>query len=274
MVLIPQHEVARVAALLARDVGCAVQPPAQPAALALACEHSQRGWEELDDFPAPDAAGLPSEADDLPRTEQIAAWRRTTDAAWELAQQDEASLRAAALLSIAAMQWSTRPALHRGETRRETFDFNCLLHREAERLEPLKEQLGLRQELPTRHGLPEALEEHGQLSRTERELVREVRLLELLLELASEICAHTVVERAVGVVSSAWDAPERLVRARWSPGSNGLQVAPWLFMARRHQLEIRAAAIAPRRYRDSGELRQALRQGNEVMTTVILTPSH
>jgi len=290
LVLIPQEEAARIAGQLARQLGGEIEKPANIEAMVRAAAMSQRGWAEFDDFLAVDARGLPAEAEDAPRLEQIAAWEQTTRLAWEETEQaewvwagqaaggsvipleaDTCARRAASFLSILALQWLAHPALHRGESRRENFAFNQLQHLELERLEKVRELLGLREDVPTRHGLPEAGADlpYAQLTRAERELVREVRLLEVVLETAREACGHTVVQRPLGVAARRWEAPETLVRCQWRKDER-LVMSPWLFESEGMTLEFSARCVAPRRYRDAADLRQAVAAASEMRLSVEL----
>lgn len=260
-VLVSHEQCAGQAAVLARCLGGAFAPPADRDCLFLAAAHAFDGLAELDAAPPLSPAGQPLQFEELPVLQQIGAWDRTT----RLAQQLEP--RSAALLGLHALQWSSRPELHRGQSQRDLFAFNRQQHLELERLERLRPTLGLRNDVPTHFGLPEM---SVTLTPAEVALHRDLSLLRLVIELAGEACSHSVISRCIGYFAPAAGVATVAVQSRWRDEEH-LEVANWPFATGEVRLTIIRRVVPARRYGSAEELQAVIGQTPTSEMSVLLT---
>ena len=184
--LIAQSEHARVAAEIASSIGGAFAAPSNVASLAGALRAHSSGFTALDACPPLSAAGRPASFDELPLVTLLDAWARSSELALT------AGRYAGMMVSLLCFQGAA--AVSNGSrTLRETFELNKLQHRQIEIQEQLRPQLGLRSDLPTRYGLPDA---HAELNDAESRFFYEYRLMLFCINLALELCtARNIVGR-------------------------------------------------------------------------------
>src|SRR5206468_1386159 len=134
----------------------------------------------------------------------------------------------------------------------ERFEVNKFQHREVERQEQLRRQLGLRSDLPLTHGLaePHATPEDDRLAFHFR-LLQAMDLISLCL-----CCTHPPADKTQDVYAGAGSPPIHLQLRRYE--HDALHVDPWPFDARQIELSVPFRRVAARPYRDEADLHQAL----------------
>lgn len=177
--LIAQSEHARVAAEIASSIGGAFAAPSDVMQLAAALRAHSSGFVTLDDHPPLSPAGRPASFDELPLPTLLDAWSRSSESA--LVDGPYLGM----LVSLLCLQRTAAVATG-VRSLRETFQINKLQHRQIEIQEQLRPQSGLRSDLPTHYGLPEA---HADLTDAEAQFFYDYRLMLFCIQLSLEICA-------------------------------------------------------------------------------------
>lgn len=259
--LIRQSEPARLAGVLAALIGEGFASPSAPASLTTAASLHESGWEELDNRIAMSLSGQPISYAEQPLIPLLHAWRRSVDIA------QAADAYAGLLLSIMALQRAAAvPRVVR--TMREVFETNKHQHREIERQEQLRAELGLRNDIAMRYGLPEA---DVEVTGEEQAFIYDYRVLVLLSQIALELCAHTRPFGELAPCPTTPGASGITVRYRWIADGR-LELTPWPFRKREIRLTIVGRILPARLYDHERELQQTLAAAAEVSQNVVLAP--
>jgi hypothetical protein len=254
--LITQNDHAILAGQLAERFGNDrfARPEPRESALTSVRMHDA-GWTLHDDAPTLNRQHLPLDVFEVPRAIGLKVWSASAErsAAVDPYAGLLVSLHALALSIYATSLHS--PGNQQGfdvAQLSERFEVNKFQHREVERQEQLRRQLGLRTDLPLTHGLAalNASPEDDQLAFNFR-MLQAMDLISLCL-----CCTKPPAERTQDVFVRPGSAPLQLMLRR---GSNGeLHADPWPFDVPRIELTVPFRRVAARTYRDAQDFHQTL----------------
>ena len=266
--LIAQHDHALIAAELAERVGNdAFAPMAEPrqAALRGVALHDC-GWPLHDDQPTVNKDGKPLDVFETPREIALPVWTASVEKA---AAADPyagllVSLHVLSLSVFASSQTSFSHEKFDLSQPHEKFAVSKFQHRELERQEKLRTQLGLRTDRPAHHKQP-----HDARQKTEDGVTFNFRMLQAMdaISLAA-CCTVPPAEQTQDVMPRPGAPAMRLSLAR--RGADVI-VDPWPFDLPRIELKIPVCRIAGKAYASNEELRAAVAGGaSEVLTCVVV----
>jgi len=215
--LIQQVDHARFSGFLARHLGNARFARPDPVDDVLAAvEMHDSGWPLHDLQPTLNKLGLPLDVFETPLEVALAAWQESVE------QAGRHSSYAQLLVSLHVLDLSSI-ASGNPHTRREVFELNKFQQRQIEIQVNLRNQLGLRTDLPLRMGLSLDF-----ANRVEQQLVRNFRILQAADRLSLAICCTKVPFESVSCHPSNWGDEPIEVRFRRSD-DHTLRVSPWCF---------------------------------------------
>ena len=266
--LITQHDHALLAGELAEAFGNERFAPPQPRDSAIrGISLHDCGWPLHDDEPTLSREGKP--LDVFESTPQIAlkVWTASADRA---AQQDPYAglLVSLHVLSLSVFATTQAPFAHEKwdlENGPDKFALTKFQHREIERQEKLRMQLGLRTDRPTHHKQPQEVTQ-----KKEDQLTFNFRLLQAM-DLIS-LCACCTKPPA----SWTQDLYDRLggttLRLALARDGNDVTVDPWPFSRDAIELKIPVTRIPSQSYATVEDLRAAYAAGQtEVLTCVVMS---
>lgn len=254
--LIAQMDHAALAGELALHFGNAKfarAMPLQPVLTAVAM-HDQ-GWPLHDDDPTLNPRGLPLDVFEVPRALALLVWEASAARA---AVVDPYAGLLVSLHSLALSIHAASSPIHKDEKfdvrkMQDQFAVNKFQHREVERQEQLRRQLGLNTNLPLNHGLaePHASAEDDRI-RFDFRLLQAMDLISLCL-----CCTHPPQLESNEVLRSP---AGETVTLRFRVNAQGaLRVDPWPFDRDQIQLRVPCRRLPGRGYQSAEEFREVYR---------------
>lgn len=250
--LITQDDHARLSGQLAERFGNALFAKPQPRKATLTgIRLHDAGWPLHDDEPTLNASGLPLDVFEVPRAIALKVW--STSAERAAAVDPYAGL----LVSLHVLALSVY-AISRAPMRQpfdidqltERFEVNKFQHREVERQEQLRRQLGMGTDLPLTQGVaaPNLSAEEDQLTRNFR-LLQAMDLISLCL-----CCTQPPADQTHEVYPRAGQSPIPLNLDRDATGV--VTVNPWPFDRPRLELSVPFRRVPAKPMKDNDELRR------------------
>ncbi|MGN6507158.1 MAG: DUF3891 family protein [Tepidisphaeraceae bacterium] len=250
--LVTQDDHARLAGAFACEFGNAQFARPEPAdkVLTAITEHD-RGWRLHDQAPTLSPTRLPLDVFESPRSIDHAVWSESSRLAGEI-DPYVGLLVTLHQLHLSAMSVSSNPpASFNVQQLRQQFDLNKFQHAMIERLEHLRQQVGLRIDRPLRLGLAD-----GWTDPAEEQLKFNFRLLRVMDLISLAVCCQEIPDPAPGPFYTRPAGPTtklHLARA----GATTLRIRPWPFRGKSVGAILPYRAIPARPY-DSTEEFQAI----------------
>ena len=214
--LITQTDHARLSGFLAKHIGNKqFTAPSDEAVAAIAAHDA--GWPLHDENPTLNPAGLPLHVFEMPPSWSTRIWTASAERAVEPGPY------AALLVSLHQLALSALAERPRQAGPRDVFELNKFQHRQIERQEALRKQLGMRTDIPLTLGLAKP-----RIDVAEDTLRHHFRLLTLCDRLSLELCCgQPLFERVEEVPPSPTvDAISIQMDLR---NSTTLNLSPWPF---------------------------------------------
>lgn len=250
--LITQTDHAALAGQLASHFGGGRFVPPVPRELVLtAISQHDAGWPLHDDEPTLNHFNRPLDVFEVPRPIALRVWAASTDRAAAIDPYAGllVSLHSLAL-SIYASTHTPPPVKFEIAQMQAQFDLNKFQHREVERQEQLRRKLGLRTDVPLKHGLaePGVTPEDDQI-RFHFRLLQAMDLLSLCV-----CCTHPPANETNDVQPSPHTEP---IKLRIHLGRNGvIHVHPWPFDEKQLTFRVPYRSVPARQYASVEEFRQ------------------
>jgi hypothetical protein len=268
--LITQHDHALIAGELAEQFGNEYFDRPQPLESAIrGVRLHDCGWPLHDDQPTRNRDGLPLDVFETPRDIALPVWTASVERA---AQQDPyagllVSLHVLSLSVFATTQTTFEHEKFDISDPADKFAVTKFQHREIERQEKLRMQLGLRTDRPTHHKHPQEVTQ-----KKEDQLTFNFRMLQALdaISLAA-CCTKPPSAQTQDVMPQPGAAPMRLNLAR---RGKDVTVDPWPFAPAQIELMIPVIRVANKQYASDDELRAAMASGSSEVLTCVVLPAH
>ena len=265
--LITQHDHAAAAARLVEHFGNAkfVRPDRRESLLAAVRLHDH-GWAEVE--LALDDSHRPLDVLDAPPQLALRAWSISADHA------TAADPYAGLLVSLHILALSVKAATLRPPPKNasdvaflsEQFQVNKFLHREIERQEQLRKQLGFRIDLPLTQGLADP-----RTSPQEDQLAFHLRILQTT-DAASLLLCGEPEDRIRGItLSPAPGVPASPVKFDYDLRGK-LRMRPWPFDVKQFELQVPGRPIRRQTFGSVDDLRAAYDSSEERAMTVTIGP--
>lgn len=266
--LITQHDHAQLAGELAEVFGNEQFASPRPRASAiLGIAQHDCGWPLHDDEPTLSREGKPLDVFETTPEIGLKVWTGSADKA--SAQDPYAGL----MVSLHVLSLSVFATTHTGFTHEkwdlenapDKFAVTRFQHREIERQEKLRMQLGLRTDRPTHHKLPREAAQ-----KKEDELTFNFRLLQAmdLISLAA-CCSKPPSSQTQEVLERPGGTPLHLNLAR---AGNDVVVTPWPFNVESVELKIPAVRLPARPYDSVEAFRAAYTAADSELVTCRILP--
>ena len=266
-ILVTQHDHALIACELADHFGNQQFARPEPRKSALrGVELHDCGWPRHDDQPTISKEGKPLDVFETPREIALPVWTASAEKA-SAADPYAGLLVSLHVLSLSVFASSQTPFEHEKFDLSEPaskFAVSKFQHREIERQENLRTELGLRTDKPTHHKHP-----HEVTQKKEDQLTFNFRMLQAmdLISLAA-CCTKPPATQTQDVMPQPGAKPIKLNLAR---RGNDVLIDPWPFDQPQIELKIPVCRIAGKTYANNDELRAAVRTGaSEVLTCVVM----
>lgn len=254
--LITQNDHAILAGRLAERFGNdRFARPAPVDSVLAAVRLHDTGWPLHDDAPTLNAHQRPLDVFEISRPIGLKVWAASAERATAV---DPYAGLLVSLHSLALSIYAT--SLHPpGEHEHfdvaklsERFEVNKFQHREVERQEQLRRQLGLRTDLPLTHGLaaPHASPQDDALAFNFR-MLQAMDLVSLCL-----CCTHPPAEKTQELFPRSGKTPLHLKLRRGARGE--LRIDPWPFDTQRIDLTVPFRRLPDRAYRDVADFHETL----------------
>jgi len=241
--------------------------PVRLASFMTAVRMHDSGWPLHDDLPTLNAKHQPIDVFESTRTISLRVWAASADRT-ELVDPYAGLLVSLHILALSvyatshpaaspANGWSmTLPA--------DRFEINKFQHREIERQEKLRKQIGLVAKSPLRFGLAPS-----GISRDEDELTANLRLLQAgdLMSLCL-CCTEPPADRTTELATRSTSAALKLS----TPETNELVVEPWPFDSTDIELKIPAKRIPKAPFESEASFQSVYQQSLIEMQTMIVRP--
>lgn len=267
--LITQPDHAKLAATLGEHFGNEkfARPEPRGAVLSAVRMHDD-GWAAIDDCPALDESHRPLDVFASPPELSLKAWGRSADMAGPV------DAYAALLISLHVLALSVHTAAKQAPPKNPAdvhhlgrqFLSNKFMHREVERQEELRRQLGLRTDLPLTHGLAEPRQ-----SPAEDQLIFNLRMLQTL-DAASLLLCGAAVNVIQGIQILALPAAEPMAVRFDCNGRGGIRMKPWPFDVRRFDLQVPGKRVASRLFKNIDDFHEAYCAADVERFAVSLSP--
>jgi hypothetical protein len=251
--LIAQHDHAELAGTLGRHVGGMRFLPPEPfdstiAAIAL----HDCGWPLHDEQPTLNDRNLPLHVFETPPHIGVEVWQASVD---RTAGQDTyaallVSLHVLSLSGLAMQIYGTAEVT--AESQHRKFLLNRFQHNEVERQEQLRQQLGLRTDLPLRQGLAE----RGADPR-EDQLIHNFRTLQAMDQLSLSLCCSERPFRTIELSPHPGGGAVS-VELHWA-GQEHLLLRPWPFDVAQIDLAVPYRRVPAQRYQSEALFHEAYR---------------
>jgi hypothetical protein len=224
------------------------------------------GWPLHDNEPTLNKEGKPLDVFETPAAIALKVWTASADRA--AAQDPYAGLLVSLhVLSLSVFATTPTPFEHEKfdlDDPQAKFSVTRFQHKEIERQEHLRMQLGLRTDRPTHHKQQQEVTQ-----KKEDQLTFNIRLLQGMdaISLAA-CCTRPPASQTQDVYDRAGGTPLRLSLAR---SGNDVVVDPWPFSVASVELKIPVTRIPARAYTDLDDLRTAYAIGEaEVLTSIVM----
>jgi hypothetical protein len=253
--LIKQHDHALLAGQLAERFGNDrfAKPEPRESVLTAVRLHDA-GWPLHDEQPTLNRTHLPLDVFETPRPIALKVWSASAECA-SAADPYAGLLVSLHVLSLSIFATTQQQQRQAGKHETfnvaqltERFEVNKFQHREVERQEQLRRQLGMRTDLPLTHGLAEPL-----ASVEDDRLVFHFRLLQAMdLISLCLCCTEPPADRTQDVLTKPGGRARHLSLRRDAGGAVG--VDPWPFDVGTIELAIRTSRVPARAYRSKEDL--------------------
>jgi hypothetical protein len=231
--LITQVDHAALAAELAARVGNGIFARLGKAALTAIRLHDS-GWPLHDDEPTLNAGGLPTDVFETPKPIDLMVWAASADRAQAVDPYAGllVSLHSLALSIHATASTAARTGQFDPQKMHDQFAVNKFQHREIERQEQLRRQLGMDESIPLKHGLAEL-----RASADEDRVLFDFRMLQAMdLISLCLCCSRWPQDHADDVLQSVGGDTVTLKLRRYS--ETEITVTPWPFDVQRIELTV------------------------------------
>lgn len=249
--LITQNDHALLSGWLAGHVGndrFAPPDPRQPALTGIAMHDA--GWPLHDDEPTLNPRHLPTDVFETPRQIALNIWSASADRAAAVDPYSGllASLHGLSLSVLATASEQNQPEKFEPSDLLAQFALNKFQHRQIELQETLRRRIGLRTDLPLKHGLAQP-----GVDKAEDRLLHNFRLLQALDLISLAICC---TQPPVHVMDNVLPRPgDKPIQMKMQRQGNDLILNPWPFNREKLFYNIPFRRIPARTYRDESELR-------------------
>jgi hypothetical protein len=249
--LIRQDDHAALSGQLARHFGNVKFARPVPFESVITAVHAHDGgWPLHDDLPTLNNKQQPLDVFETPLSIALKVWTASAERA--LALDPYAGLLVS--LHVLSLSGQAGTSLQKMDAFNlaQRFELNKFQHREVERQEALRRQLGLRTDLPLNLGLP-----GRHASERDDVLLFNFRLLQAMDLLSLSLCCTTLpASKSHDLFLSPGGKPVHLSITRPSPFA--LIVDPWPFDIAALDMEIPVRKIPAREYHDDPDLQKAL----------------
>ena len=266
--LISQHDHALIAGELAEHFGNGQFARPEPRASALqGVRLHDCGWPLHDDEPTIDKDGKPLDVFETPREIALKVWTASAEKASPI-DPYAGLLVSLHVLSLSVFASSQTSFVHEKfdlSEPSEKFAVSKFQHREIERQEMLRTQLGLRTDKPTHHKHP-----HEVTQKKEDQLTFNFRMLQAMdtISLAA-CCTKPPAAQSQDVIPQLRATPIRFNIAR---RGDDVLIDPWPFDQPQIELKIPVCRIEAKRYANNDELRAIVPCGGSEILTCIVMP--
>jgi hypothetical protein len=255
--------------LAARFGGGRFVPPVPREVVLTAVSQHDAGWPLHDDEPTLNSRGEPLDVFEVPRQIALRVWSASAERASAIDPY------AGLLVSLHSLSLSIHASMHNPIQLSEKFDIaqmqsqfdlNKFQHREVERQEQLRRKLGMRTDVPLKHGIAEP-----GVTRQDDQLRFHFRLLQAMDLLSLCICCtHPPAAESNELQPSPDAGPVRLKIHRGSDGVT--HVHPWPFEIRRLPLTIPCRHMPERAYQTVQEFRECFLAAPVTDYAVVVMP--
>jgi hypothetical protein len=252
--LISQIDHAAVAAALAKHVGNAKFLKASPVAIAATSLHDA-GWPLHDDQPSLNERNYPLDVFEVPRAIALKVWAASADRATAIDPYAGllVSLHSLSLSIYAASLTPTATEKFDMRKMHDQFAVNKFQHREVERQEQLRAQLGFNPNLPVKHGLAEA-----KASVKDDQLRFDFRALQAMDLLSLCLCCTKPPQtESNDVLRNPSASPIKLRISKSLDGT--VHADPWPFDIRRIELTVPCRRVPAKRFELVEEFQEVYR---------------
>jgi hypothetical protein len=265
--LIAQSDHAALAGELAARFGNGLfaRPQNRHAVLTAINLHDQ-GWPIHDDEPTLNDRGQPRDVFEMPRDIDLQVWAASADRAAAVDPYAGllVSLHSLALSAHTTASLTAKSGQFDPQKMHEQFALNKFQHREIERQEQLRRELGMDLNVPTKLGLAEP-----RASETEDRVLFDFRLLQAMDLISLNLCcSHWPADHADEVFHSPGGDAVTLKIRRYS--ATELTVTPWPFEAQRIDLAVKFRRMRAVAFASVEEFREAYRSaGTEELRVAV-----
>ena len=259
--LITQGAYAAAAASLTPHLGGETFAPSiHGQQLASAVALAESGFVPVDDRPVLSPTGRPMHFAELPPATLIDIWTQSA------VNAESVGACEGFLVSLQTLQRSVTLG-KTAQSLRDIFSINKTEHLEIERLERLRPQLGMRNDIPMRYGIPAS---GIDLLPAEGQLLYDYYLMVLLQQITIEIAQHQLVFGSIGNFPTSTQGNHTQIKFRWTDTEH-LNLSPWPFVPSPITLAIPALKIPHRVYDHEEELFEACTDGIPTGINTILS---
>ena len=265
--LIAQHDHALLAGRFAARIGKAPFVPLRPFREAVdGVSLHDCGWPVHDERPTLNDKGLPLHVLESPMAVAIRVW---SESARRAAEKDPYSglLVSLHVMALSFIAQTHDPTPHeRFRDAKDLFVLNKFQHRQAELQEDLRRRLGMRTDLPLRHGLAKP-----GVNEAEDLLLFNYNLLKTCDRLSLDLCcSEPLFEEVEDVYPRPSISPLTLKLGHLGPGA--MTVDPWPFDVERIDDEVACRIVPARPFDSEAAFQDALRQAPPDVLRVSLRP--
>lgn len=267
--LITQHDHALLAAELAKHFGNkGFGRPVRGEVTITAVAQHDSGWPLHDNAPTLNKQNQPLDVFEVSRDIALPVWTESANLS-ERIHPYAGLLVSLHVLSLSVYATSQAPTKHEKfdlADMRERFEINKFQHREIERQEHLRKQLGLRIDLPLTHGIAEA----GADSKDD-ELTFDFRMLQAMDQISLALCCTIPpMQQTTQVLPHAGEAPIHIQVRR--DAEYRVRVSPWPFDVSEIEVKVPARRVQGGTYATNDELRQVYNSAPLEHLTMIVAP--
>jgi hypothetical protein len=264
--LITQTDHAALSGQLAQHFGGGRFARPSPRAITAVNQHDA-GWSLHDDDPTLNDRHRPLDVFEVPRPLALQVWAVSADRA-EVVDPYAGLLVSLHSLARSIYANTHLPAREKFDIAQmqAQFDLNKFQHREVERQEQLRNQLGFRIDIPLKHGLAE----QGKSPEDDR-IAFDFRLLQAMDLLSLCLCCTHLPAQETNEVLTAPDG--RAIKLKIHRDVRGnLHVNPWPFDVKRLELQVPFRRLPARDDADVEDFRRRYRAATIELLSVVVMP--